>query len=87
MSKAICSVPIAVPVFRMRATVACRDLGTPAHRAVERLLDLDATVDTIAGLLGLSLRQVENLLGQLDGTRGRACASCSCGSISRTAPC
>lgn len=71
MSEVLCSAPIAVPVFRMRATLACRDLGSPAHRAAERLRELGVPTDWIAATLGLRIDQAENLLGQLDGSGGQ----------------
>jgi hypothetical protein len=71
MSQVLCSVPIAVPIFRMRATLECRDLGSPAHRAAERLRECGAPTDYIAAALGLRVDQTENLLAQLDGTGGQ----------------
>lgn len=55
----------------MRATLACRDLGSPAHRAAERLRELGAPSDLIAATLGLRIDQAANLLGQLDGSSGQ----------------
>ena len=71
MSQVLCSVPIAVPIFRMRATLECHDLGSPAHRAAERLRERGARTDYIAAALGLRVDQTENLLAQLDGKGGQ----------------
>ena len=71
MSGAVCSVPIAVPVFRMRATLECRDVGSPAHRAAARLRELGLPTDYIAATLGLRTDRTQNLIAQLDGRSGQ----------------
>lgn len=66
----MCAIPLAVPVFRMRATLACRNIGSPAHRAAEQLLELDCQSEDIAATLGLRLDQATRIVEQLEGTGG-----------------
>lgn len=70
MSAVVSAIPLAVPVFRMRATLACRDIGSPAHRAAEQLLELGCPLEDIAATLGLRLDQATRIVEQLEGTGG-----------------
>jgi hypothetical protein len=71
MNEIVAAAVIGAPVFRMRAEVACRDLGSAPHRAVERLQDRDLDTQQIAALLGLRLEQVDALLAELNDSSQR----------------
>jgi len=63
----LCSVPIQIPVHRIRVTARCLAIGGPVHSAVLRLLDIwGEEPEPIAEVLGLPISYVERLLGDLE---------------------
>jgi hypothetical protein len=71
MSDVLASALIGAPVYRMRAEIAYRELGSAAHRAVERLLAIGVPEPEIAALLGLRTEQVDVLGKELGGEHGQ----------------
>lgn len=62
----ICSLPIQIPVHRVRITVRCLQTGGPVHTAVLRLADYyGPSAEEIAEPLGLAIPTVERLLTDL----------------------
>jgi hypothetical protein len=62
----LCSIPIQIPVHRIRVTARCLAIGGPVHSAVLRLLDIwGEEPEPIAEILGLPIAYVERLLGDL----------------------
>src|ERR1035441_1510098 len=63
----LCSIPIQIPVHRIRVTARCLAIGGPVHSAVLRLLDIwGEEPEPIAEVLGLPISYVERLLGDLE---------------------
>ena len=71
MSDVLAAALIGAPVFRMRAEIAYRELGSPAHRAVEHLHAIEVPEPEIAALLGLRTEQVSILQKELAGEHGQ----------------
>ena len=71
MNDIVAAAMIGAPVYRMRAEVACRDLGSAPHRAVELLREHDLDTPRTAALLGLRPEQVDALLAELDDSGRR----------------
>jgi hypothetical protein len=62
----LCSVPIQIPVHRMRVRVQCLAIGGPVHTAALRLADIYGdSPEEIAEVLGLTIPYVERLLADL----------------------
>lgn len=62
----ICSLPIQIPVHRVRITVRCLQTGGPVHTAVLRLADYyGPSAEEIAEPLGLAVPRVQRLLEDL----------------------
>ena len=61
------SIPIQIPVHRIRVTAKCLAIGGPVHTAALRLVDLwGDSPEEIAEVLGLPITYVERLLGDLE---------------------
>ncbi|HSZ14390.1 MAG TPA: hypothetical protein VK790_10195 [Solirubrobacteraceae bacterium] len=60
-----CAIPLQIPVHRVRASVRCRELGTPLHTTIRRLADVTADEELIAAATGLSLAGVARVRGEL----------------------
>jgi hypothetical protein len=62
----VCAIPLQIPVHRVRATVRCRELGTPLHTTVRRLLEhVGADEELIAATTGVTLERIEQVRGEL----------------------
>jgi len=63
----LCSIPIQIPVHRIRVTARCLAIGGPVHTAVLRLLDIwGEEPEPIAEVLGLRIPHVEKLMCDLE---------------------
>jgi hypothetical protein len=63
----LCSIPIQIPVHRIRVTAKCLAIGGPVHTAVLRLLDIwGEEPEPIAEVLGLRIPHVEKLMTDLE---------------------
>jgi hypothetical protein len=61
----VSAIPLQIPVHRMRATVRCRELGTPLHTTIRRLAHATDDEELIAAATGLSLRSVARVRAEL----------------------
>ncbi|HEV7162637.1 MAG TPA: hypothetical protein VGN25_05215 [Solirubrobacteraceae bacterium] len=62
----VCAIPVQIPVHRVRATVRCRELGTPLHTTVRRLTEqAGADEQLIAAVTGAPLGRIAEVLGEL----------------------
>jgi hypothetical protein len=62
----LCSIPIQIPVHRIRVTAKCLAIGGPVHTAVLRLLDIwGEEPEPVAEVLGLRIPHVEKLMRDL----------------------
>jgi hypothetical protein len=59
------AIPLQIPVHRVRATVRCRELGTPLHTTIRRLAHATGDEELIAAATGLSLRSVARVRAEL----------------------
>jgi hypothetical protein len=63
----LCSIPLQIPVHRVRVTAKCLAIGGPVHAAVLRLADFwGESPEEIAEVLGLPISRVERLLEDLE---------------------
>jgi hypothetical protein len=61
----VSAIPLQIPVHRVRATVRCRELGTPLHTTIRRLGHFTADEELIAAATGLSLKSVARVQAEL----------------------
>jgi hypothetical protein len=62
----LCSIPIQIPVHRIRVRARCLAIGGPVHTAALRLADIyGESPEEIAEVLGLKIPHVEGLLADL----------------------
>jgi hypothetical protein len=63
----LCSIPVQIPVHRIRVTAKCLATGGPVHTATLRLMDYwGESPEEIAEALGLRIPYVQTLIGQLE---------------------
>ncbi len=63
----LCSIPVQIPVHRIRVTAKCLATGGPVHTATLRLMDYwGESPEEIAEVLGLRIPYVQELIGQLE---------------------
>ncbi len=66
-AQTICSIPIQIPVHRIRVTARCLATGGPVHTAALRLADYwGESPEEIAEVLGLRIPRTERLLADLE---------------------
>jgi len=61
----VSAIPLQIPVHRVRATVRCRELGTPLHTTIRRLAHATGDEELVAAATGLSLRSVARVRAEL----------------------
>jgi hypothetical protein len=61
----VTAIPLQIPVHRVRATVRCRELGTPLHTTIRRLAHNTDDGELIAAATGLSLGSVARVRAEL----------------------
>ncbi len=60
----LCSIPVQIPVHRIRVTAKCLATGGPVHTATLRLMDYwGESPEEIAEVLGLAISYVKRLIG------------------------
>jgi hypothetical protein len=63
----LCSIPVQIPVHRIRVTAECLATGGPVHTATLRLIDYwGESPEEIAEVLGLPIPYVKRLIGDLE---------------------
>ena len=63
----LCSIPVQIPVHRIRVTAKCLATGGPVHTATLRLMDYwGESPEEIAEVLGLEIPYVQRLIRQLE---------------------
>jgi hypothetical protein len=63
--KIVSAIPLQIPVHRVRATVRCRELGTPLHTTIRRLAEATDDEHLVAAATGLSIKRVERVRAEL----------------------